>query len=87
MYMKKGRDGEGLRLGITVPKKAVALATRRNYIKRVIRAYFRTNRRLRDNNCAVVFRMGKVLVRQQKKALAEAIRQDMEDLTGKAGLQ
>lgn len=85
LYIKKDPAEKGIKLGVTVSKKAVSLATRRNYIKRLVYAYFRANKGAWRSGYETVFRMGQ-LPSRQKKALSQMIRQDIAALTEKAGL-
>jgi len=67
--------GEKARLGITVPKRAVALAPARNRIKRIVREAFRLRRAALPALDYVVVARGDIA-----KADATAIRNDVDKL-------
>ncbi len=66
---------DSARLGITVPKRAVALAPARNRIKRIVREAFRLRRSQLPNYGFIVVARGDIA-----KADAKAIRSDVEKL-------
>ena len=67
--------GDSARLGITVPKRSVALAKSRNRIKRIVREAFRLRRAQLPNYAFVVVARGDIA-----QADAKAIRSDVEKL-------
>ncbi len=67
--------GESARLGITVPKRAVPLASSRNRIKRVVREAFRLRRASLPPLQFVVVARGEIAA-----ATAAAVRADVEKL-------
>lgn len=87
LYVKRGGEEEGPAVGIAVSKKAASRAVRRNYIRRLIYAYFREHAELLEKGVKVVVRAAGDLNGSGKQALSRVIREELGSLTKKAGIR
>ena len=74
-------------MGVVITKKLAAKATRRNYIKRKIYAFFEKNKSALAPAELVVVRLGRAIgASEQRKRLSEEIDGELERLTRALGI-
>ncbi|HPS20568.1 MAG TPA: ribonuclease P protein component [Candidatus Omnitrophota bacterium] len=79
------RDDSQVLIGVTITKRAVPKATKRNYIKRVIYGKFAREKKVFKPGVTLLFRMTRALPDTVKtnKTTAEAISHDVETILNK----
>jgi len=75
-----GPDGpeEELSVGIIIPKKSIPKAVTRNYLRRVIYAYFQSDGRKWDKGEKVVVRVGAFGKIAGKRAMSREVREELD---------
>jgi len=83
----KTADPKDLAIGLIVPKKQAPKAVTRNYIRRVIYAFFRDNIAENRKGGKIVVRVTDSLADLKKKPLSGYIKEELKALVKKAGFQ
>ncbi|MGB2630375.1 MAG: ribonuclease P protein component [Candidatus Omnitrophota bacterium] len=86
LYVVRDAEGSPTTAGITVAKKHVAKAVKRNYIRRVVNASFRENAPALRSGCKVVVKMTRGVDDIGKRRLSRELRKDLDGLFAKAGI-
>ncbi|MFH1552901.1 MAG: ribonuclease P protein component [Candidatus Omnitrophota bacterium] len=87
LYSSRSASEEGISVGVVVSKAMAPLAVTRNYIKRLIYAFFREKDASLAKNFKVVVRLIRNVRGQSKRPLSKELREELERLTKKAGIQ
>lgn len=82
-HIKQPTEGNDLAVGCIISKKVAPQAVKRNYIRRLIYAYFRENERFLKEGAEIVIRLEKNISGQKKKAISREIREELKSLTEK----
>jgi ribonuclease P protein component len=86
LYARQSADTEPPAAGIAVPKKYATSAVKRNYVKRVINAYFRQSAISLRKGVKLVVKVSKKINSTSRNELARTLKEDLEKLLGKAGI-
>ncbi len=86
VYFIPDEKKKELSYGITVSKRNAKRAIRRNYIKRIIRAFFLMNGDRIKRSGSVVVRLTRPVHTLSKKNIANSVRKDLEKLFQKGGI-
>ncbi|MFH1552707.1 MAG: ribonuclease P protein component [Candidatus Omnitrophota bacterium] len=77
---------EKLSVGVIVSKRVSASAVRRNYIRRLIYAYFREHKGQATRGTLIAIRVVSDINKKSRKALSLEVRDELKDLTTKAAI-
>ncbi|MFH1310544.1 MAG: ribonuclease P protein component [Candidatus Omnitrophota bacterium] len=83
LYELETSDADQAAVGVTVPKRFVPKAVTRNYVKRVVYAYFGRNKEKHDGNKKIVIRVHDTIKKNPRKIFARGIRKELDFLTKK----
>lgn len=86
VYFLPDDEEQAFYYGITVSKKNARRAIRRNYIKRIIRAFFLKSEERIKISGSIVVRLTRPVHALSKKKIAGTIRKDLETLFRKGGI-
>ena len=84
LYFFKRTDEAIPQIGVVISKKAVQKAVTRNYIRRLIYAYFINESEISDKNVKLIFRITRSLRGITRKPLSQTIRKELGILINKA---
>ena len=87
VYVQQSQKGKDLAVGCVISKRVASLSVKRNYIRRLIYAYFRGNKQLFKQGAEIVVRLERNISGQKKKSILQEVREELSALTGKAGIR
>ncbi len=87
LYVKKEDDGEDISVGIVISRRFVRRAVTRNYLRRLIYAYFRNHEDSLKSGIRVIVRVNGKLEGLGKKSLSGEIRKTLEELVIRKGIK
>ncbi|MFH1395630.1 MAG: ribonuclease P protein component [Candidatus Omnitrophota bacterium] len=83
LYRVEEPGADSFAVGITVPKRYVPKAVTRNYIKRLIYAYFRGKEKNYHKNIKIVIRVPSRIKKDSRKVFSRRIIEELDFLTNK----
>ena len=83
IYLERGTGSKTLNVGIAVPKKCAPKAVTRNYLRRLIYAYFREAGGSWAKGARIVVRISSNVAEIKKKPLSKEIRESLETIARK----
>ncbi|MBF0217858.1 MAG: ribonuclease P protein component [Candidatus Omnitrophica bacterium] len=86
MRLIPARDQLSIKVGVSVSKKVLPKATKRNYIKRLIYAFFSLNEKKLLKEAKIVVSLKKSCTVNQRKYIAAKTRQELLDLCTRAAI-
>ena len=78
LYIKPRERTERLSIGVIISKDFARMAVKRNYIRRLIYAYFRDQSASLEKSNKIVVRLTRNIAGLGRKVLSEEIRQEIE---------
>ena len=82
VYAGPNAPGEDLTVGIIISKKSIPKAVKRNYLRRVIYSYFRTDAHKWQKRGKVIVRVNPPGQIKGKRSLSRRIRDELDALAG-----
>ncbi|NQT32118.1 MAG: ribonuclease P protein component [Candidatus Omnitrophica bacterium] len=86
LHYRRKNEQKGLAVGITISKKNVRKAVRRNYIRRLVYLYFQHAEIAGQKAVEIVVRVGPENATWKKRTISKTIREELEHLSKKAGI-
>lgn len=86
VYSLRSCEGEPLKVGIIISKKTEKSAVRRNYLRRLIYAFFTEKAPGIKERALIVVRVIKTPGENKRKVISKAIREELEKVAEKARL-
>ena len=86
LYSKECAAEERLSVGVVISKRVVPQAVKRNYLRRLIYAYFRETEKVYKKGKQIVVRVMRNTQNMQRKSLGKAVKEELDILTKKQPL-
>ena len=87
LYILRETGRRKISVGIVISKKQVPGAVKRNYLRRLIYAYFRANAGTVENDVKVIVRVTGTLGKEKRASTSKIVTTELEELTQKAGIR